>query len=412
MKKKQKNQLFNRRSFLKVAGMGAGASVLGIKPAYGNLQKPVSDPIIQGFDDMGSSETTTKVWVPVSRRKVRVGLVGYGYCNFAAQFGFQDHPNVEVVAVSDLIPERCDKLAERVRCNKKYPSLEEMVKDKTIEAIFVATDAPSHAKHCIEVLNHGKHVACAVPAVWGSLEEAEKLFETVKRTGLKYMMFETSMFHDRLYAMRQIYKAGGFGKIVYSEGEYWHYDEDGIPSYKNWRHCSPPLWYPTHATAYYVGVTDETFTEVSCLGMPSDMQRYKEPNDYKNSFSTEVGLFRTSDGGISRMSKSMDTKGHGYGGETGRVRGTRGSYYDKYEGMEEILPDIERPPLPPGVEAGGHGGSHGRLMDEFVTSILEDRKPLVDIAMSLNMTVGGVVAHQSALKGGEWMKIPQYKYWE
>lgn len=250
------------------------------------------------------------------------------------------------------------------------------------------------------------------PQCGGSLEEAEKLFETVKRTGLKYMMFETSMFHDRLYAMRQIYKAGGFGKIVYSEGEYWHYDEDGIPSYKNWRHCSPPLWYPTHATAYYVGVTDETFTEVSCLGMPSDMQRYKEPNDYKNSFSTEVGLFRTSDGGISRMSKSMDTKGHGYGGETGRVRGTRGSYYDKYEGMEEILPDIERPPLPPGVEAGGHGGSHGRLMDEFVTSILEDRKPLVDIAMSLNMTVGGVVAHQSALKGGEWMKIPQYKYWE
>lgn len=406
------NKFIDRRNFIKLGGAGLGAGILGLNQMACSSGKKTIQPAIQGFDDTGSEAASTKVWTPVSDRKIRVGLVGYGLCRFSAAFGFQNHPNVEVVAVSDLVPERCNALAERVKCDNKYPSLEELVKDDKVEAVFVATDAPSHARLCIETLNHGKHVATAVPAVWGSLEEAEELFETVKRTGLKYMMFETSMFHDRLYAMRQIYKAGGFGKIVYSEGEYWHYDEDGIPSYKNWRHCSPPLWYPTHATAYYVGVTDETFTEVSCLGMPSDIQRYKEPNDYKNSFSTEVGLFRTSDGGISRMSKSMDTKGHGYGGETGRVRGTRGSYYDKYEGMEENLPDIERPPLPPGVEAGGHGGSHGRLMDEFVTSILEDRKPLVDVAMALNMTVGGIVAHQSALKGGEWMKIPQYKYWE
>jgi len=47
-------------------------------------------------------------------------------------------------------------------------------------------------------------------------------------------------------------------------------------------------------------------------------------------------------------------------------------------------------------------------MDEFVTAILQDRKPLVDIATALNMTVGGIVAHQSAMKDGEWMKIPQY----
>jgi hypothetical protein len=48
-------------------------------------------------------------------------------------------------------------------------------------------------------------------------------------------------------------------------------------------------------------------------------------------------------------------------------------------------------------------------MNEFVTAILEDRKPLVDIAQALNMTVGGIVAHQSALKGGALKKIPQFK---
>ena len=44
-----------------------------------------------------------------------------------------------------------------------------------MEAVFVATDAPSHARHCIDVLKHGKHVASAVPAVFGSLEDAHKL---------------------------------------------------------------------------------------------------------------------------------------------------------------------------------------------------------------------------------------------
>ena len=98
-----------------------------------------------------------------------------------------------------------------------------MVKDDTMEAVFVATDAPSHARHCIDVLKHGKHVASAVPAVFGSLEDADKLFEAVKSSGRKYMMFETSAFHADCHAMRQIYRAGGFGKLVYSEGEYYHY---------------------------------------------------------------------------------------------------------------------------------------------------------------------------------------------
>ena len=50
----------------------------------------------------------------------------------------------------------------------------------------------------MEVLKHGKHVACAVPAVFGSLEDADKLFEAVKTSGRKYMMFETSYFHEDL----------------------------------------------------------------------------------------------------------------------------------------------------------------------------------------------------------------------
>ena len=81
-----------------------------------------------------------------------------------------------------------------------------------------------------------------------------------------------------------------------------------------------------------------------------------------------------------------------------------------YHGTKKnLLPNLDRPSIPPGCDAGGHGGSHARLTDEFITAILQDRAPLVDIYAALNMTVPGIVAHQSALKEGELLKVPQYK---
>jgi predicted dehydrogenase len=250
-----------------------------------------------------------------------------------------------------------------------------------------------------------------VPATFGSLEEAEQLYATVKETGMKYMMFETSAFHNEAYAMRELYKAGKFGKMIYSEGEYYHYMSTPIDSFRGWRIGLPPQWYPTHSNAYYTCITGGSFTEVSCMGLPSIIKDFlPENNRYQNPFGTEIALFRTSEGGMSRMAVSWDTPGHG--GEMGRVRGEQGSMVGMdYQGNMEIKDiNLNKPPLPPGVDAGGHGGSHGYLGNEFVMAILEDRTPLVNIAWALNMTVSGIVAHQSALKDGERMKIPQYAW--
>ena len=400
----------SRREFLKTIGLGS----LGAITAGGLIGSAAAaeklDEKILGTSGVQTSERTKKIWKPVSDRKIRVGIVGNGVCKFGPSFGFQDHPNVNVVAVSDLFPDRCAEMTKVCRCEKSYPSLEELVKDDSIEAVFVATDAPSHVRHCIEVLKHGKHVASAVPAVFGSIEEAHMLYEAVKKSGKKYMLFETSAFHDDLYAMRQIYNAGGFGKLIYSEGEYYHYsaENEQIPSYKDWRVGLPPQWYPTHSNAYYVCVTGGSFTEVSCMGVRSIIkQRKPENNRYKNGFGSEVALMRTSEGGMARMAVCWDVCGAG--GEVGRVYGQLGCMNGMtYNGLGKNLPDLEKPALPPKVETGHHGGSSGYLMNEFVTAILEDRKPLVDIVMALNLTVPGIVSHESALKGGELLKIPQF----
>ena len=177
MKKLSPGTLTNRRAFLQTLGIAAGMLEF-------HKSSRADDKPIQGFEKQPDAPDLSKNWQPISDRKVRVGIVGYGFCKFGAEFGFQDHPNVEIVAVSDLLPDRCRGLATACRCSKTYQSLEKLVQDDRIEAVFVATDAPSHARHCIEVLKHGKHAASAVPAVLGSIEDAEKLFQTVRSCGL------------------------------------------------------------------------------------------------------------------------------------------------------------------------------------------------------------------------------------
>ena len=395
----------SRRTFFKAT---AGAALA----ATAKAQTPAA-PVIAGFDETQAGKVKDGEWKPVSDRKVKVGIVGYGVCKFGASFGFQNHPNVEVVAASDLFPDRCAELAKAVGAKKTYASCEEMYeKDREIEAVFVATDAPSHAELCIQGLKRGLHVASAVPAVFGreQLEMADKLMDAVKTSGKIYALYETSAFRPQVYAMREIYKAGGFGKMIYTEGEYYHYVEswNKIGSYKDWRIGLPPQYYPTHSNAFYTDVTGGSFLSVTCLGKPSlaaDNQPGK--NRYDNPYATEIALFRTSEGGMARMAVGWDMPGSH--GEKGRVYGQKGLFEERYSGQADVSKVAQaKPPLPPGMPAGGHGGSHGYLTEDFITAILLNRRPCVDVAAALNNTVAGIYAHLSALKDGETLKIPPF----
>ncbi|HPA17580.1 MAG TPA: Gfo/Idh/MocA family oxidoreductase [Verrucomicrobiae bacterium] len=401
----------SRRHFISTAGLVAGAPLLRSACEAGEA--------IKGFDQTQTDVDKAQAWRPFSDRKVRVGIVGHGVCKFGLQFGLQHHPNVELIAVSDLFPDRCAEMAKQAKCAKTYPSLEEMVKDDRIEAIYCATDAPAHAKHAILCMEHGKHVATAVPAFRGDIEDAGRLLECCKKNrGLVYAMFETSVFRDDLYAMEKLFSAGVFGRIVYSEGEYCHPHVIGAPplgSYKDWRKNGCPMWYPTHATAYYVGVTHKSFVDVSCQGTAAFDESERVPNAIGNIFKSEVGLFRTAEGGIARM---MVCNSQGEYLEAGRIRGEYGGYNKTFVGDktgERRYYDaikgglrLKKGALPPGVEAGGHGGSHGYLGDDFIDAILRGRKPAVGVIDALNMTTPGYYAHISATKDGETVKIPQY----
>ena len=376
-------------------GSVAATAAIGLKAAE---PKPLSN--IQGFDEAFTDEKVGGPWQPFSDKKVRVGIAGYGVCKFGAMFFFQNHPNVEVVAATDLFKDRCAELAKAVGAKRTYTSAQAMIdqEGKNMDAVFIG----------------GYHACSAVPTLWGEeqLDRAPRLIEAVKKTGLVYALFETTAFRPQCVAMRRIYEAGGFGMLAYTEGEYFHLKDPQHPigSYKDWRVASPPQYYATHSNGFYTCMTHKTFTEVTCVGTPGTLPEYSK-NRYGNPFASEVAFYRTEDGGTARMTRAANLPG--YSAEAGRCFGTKGCFRnDRYFGDKSLIKgvDLLRTGLPPGMKNNGHhGGSHPYLTDDFLRAILvPGYKVCVDAATALNTTVTGVYAHLSAMKGGETLKIPVF----
>ena len=368
-----------------------------------------------------------------SGKKIRMGIVGG---RFGAQFEWHEHPNCIVEAVSDLRPERRQHLKDVYKCGKSYESLEKLILDKKIDAVAVFTGAPDHVRHCVAVLKEGKHVICAVPAAM-TVEEAEELYHTVKQTGLKYMMAETSYYHQTVISARKWFAEGKFGEIFYSEAEYHHpglevlYIENGQ---RTWRYGFPPMNYPTHCTSYLVGVTRERLTGVTCTGWGNDDQYWKD-NVYKNPFCNETAMFVTDKGHSFRVGIYWDAPVRGT--ERGQWYGSKMSFFDPNPnglgpiivrtgeqtekddaGFERKLSPFEQYEQPlwwktdmlpePLRHDSGHNGSHTFLTHEFIDALVNDRQPAINIHEALAFTVPGIIAHQSSFQGGKQLKIPTF----
>ena len=60
------------------------------------------------------------------------------------------------------------------------------------------------------------------------------------------------------------------------------------------------------------------------------------------------------------------------------------------------------------LQGAGHGGSHPHLVHEFVSALIEKREPFPNARQSANITCVGILAHESAKKGGEIIKLPDF----
>jgi predicted dehydrogenase len=364
-------------------------------------------------------------------QNVRLGISGVGT---EPRFYFHEHPNCEVVAVAGNLSQQELERAQNVYgASRAYTTVDELLEAPDIDAVFTLASIPERAGEVIKILQAGKHVLSMDNAAM-TLEECRQLKEAVERSGLIYMMAETSVYRQNTLSAKKYYREGRFGDLFSVEASYIHpgieyywYDADGNPT---WHRGFPPIQYITHCTSFLISVTGERLTHVSCLGWGDDNDLLAG-NAYDNPFWNQTALFKTNRGNSLRV--NVWRKGAVRGTERAEWYGDKMSFYSGHpNGLGPVLvhsvrdddgftlqqPNIEPYDQPlywqtdmlpePLRHDSGHGGSHTFITHEFIDSVLNNRHPEVDIYMALACTAPGIVAHQSALNEGRWMEIPDF----
>ncbi len=243
--------------------------------------------------------------------KLKVGIAGVSIFGSFFVPLFQKHPDVSEVYLADINRDRLNEKAAEFGIKKTFNSCQELC-NSDCDCIAIFTQRWSHAPLAIQALKAGKHVYSAVPAAM-SLEELEELVATVRQTGMIYMMGETSYYRPQSMFCRQKFREGAFGQFVYGEGHYYHDMSHFYKSFmrsngQDWKTFAsiPPMYYPTHSTAFILGVTFQRMTEVSCMGYVDSHEDgifNSELSKWGNVFSNQSALFRTSDGGMARVNE-------------------------------------------------------------------------------------------------------------
>lgn len=391
---------------------------------------------------------------------ISIALVGAG--QFAGHFGtlFALHPDVDRVLVTDLLPERAERVSQDLGLDGVLDSFEAVLASD-VDAVAIFTQRWTHGPLVVAALRAGKHVYSAVPMAV-SEEEIAAIVEAVRESGLTYMMGETSYYNPATVFARQRLEAGKFGRVFYSEGDYVHdmdlgfYEAYQYSGGADWKRTAsyPPMLYPTHAVGGVLGALPAHVVSVSCIGVRDDRDDGvfdREVSMFGNDFSNATALFELSDGGVLRTNE-MRRVGYPSPIRESRFRffGTEGSFeqlatvsvwQDKEQvhdvsaqletratmseddpALADVAPalraafvsghapvhDVARLPREYHGAPNGHEGSHHFLADDFVSAVRDGTLPSVNAWVAARFTMPGIVAHASAMQGGARLPVRDF----
>ncbi len=396
-------------------------------------------------------------------KPLKICVIGAGQFSQCFIPLYQAHPKVAEVSIAEIDPERRKKAAQVFNIEKTFATFEEAI-SSDIDAVAIFSQRWSHAPMALAAMAAGKHVYSAVPA-GTTLEDLERLIESVKKTGLTYMMGETSCYYGSHLFMKEKWQSGAFGRFVYGEGEYYHdmshgfYEAFSFSGGDQWQATAsfPPMLYPTHSVSMVLGVTGARAVKVSCLGIEDQHEDgifYQDLSRWQNTFSNQSALFQTSDGGVLRVNEFRRIGQSGGRSVRGRMYGTEGAFEEQTNGglwtsramwgSENIESQIvcggvhtheqwqavevdaklkgdfttgfseiqqkyrQRLPESYQLMPNGHEGSHQFLTDDFVTAVVKGSLPTVSVYDAARYNAPGIVAHESSKRGGEQMTIPDF----
>jgi len=367
-------------------------------------------------------------------KPVNVAMVGLG---FGSEFIpiYQAHPEANIAAICQRNEAKLHKVGDTFGIDKRYAKYEDVLRDPGVDFVHINSPISDHASMSLAALRAGKHVMCTVPMAT-TVEDCQQICELVKSTGLKYMMAETVVYSREFLFIKDMHQKGELGKIQHLAASHPQ-DMDGWPDY--WERMIP-MHYATHVVSPCLGLINGRAEYVSCFG--SGAVRDDIAQKSGNKFAVESCHIKVKDSDVTaHIWRFLYDVARQYR-ESFDVYGTKKSFeWTLVEHQPHILhtakkpePEIAAPITVPDfahllpepirrftlpseihdaehlsfLQGGGHGGSHPHLVNEMIRALVDNRDPWPNATTSANWTCVGICAHQSALKGGEIVKLPAF----
>lgn len=131
------------------------------------------------------------------------GSRGRGHMQILSKFD-----DVDLVAVCDPVENARNNAGEAFNVSERYESIEEMLDNETLDAIFVATPAHLNGVAAVPCLERGIDTLLEKPPGM-SVEETINLRDTTKETGAKGMVGWNRRFHPIILQAKQMVKDRG-----------------------------------------------------------------------------------------------------------------------------------------------------------------------------------------------------------
>ena len=356
-------------------------------------------------------------------KEIKYGVVGLGRGLDIVMEGKDDKLG-RLVAACDknpkLLARAKEKLEEKgIEDCVFYDDFDTML-GADMDAIIIATDAVCHVPFVVKAMEAGLHVLCEIPSV-NTIEEARLLKSTVQaHPELIYMAAENCCYWAFVETWKNMYEDGKFGEVIYAEGEYLHsidpekFSAENYPK-GHWRITNPAIKYLTHELGPLLYILDDRCISVTCMESDVVYNPY-----FPEKKGTGVAMFKTEKGRIIHILISFGSytsPDHNF-----RILGTRGSIETdrlkkvyqahSFANLQSIPGTFtEKLDIPvttgyAGEKDGTHGGGDRRMLHDFMQCVKKGIPPKLDVDFALRMTIPGILAHESAVRGGEPMEIP------
>jgi predicted dehydrogenase len=193
----------------------------------------MSQPTRRSFLQSAAGVTATAIASPYiiaqqsqgANDQIGVGFIGTGgrcHAHLDIVNGFKQNGIARPVAVSDVYRPRMVEASQKTGGAKMYDTHEELLADKNVDVVCIASPDAHHARHTIDAINAGKDVFCEKPLThWNQFELAKEIEKTAKAKGKLVQVGTQHMADDNYPRIIELIRGGIIGKPIHVQCSYF-----------------------------------------------------------------------------------------------------------------------------------------------------------------------------------------------